>query len=117
MSTPAEEPLPEHEFGYRRAAAKVREFPQKPGVYLMKDVAGLVIYVGKAKNLRNRAGAYFQKGADEDPRLYWIKEIGDIDFMECESEVDALLVESRLVKDIQPKYNRDLKDDKTYPYL
>jgi len=104
--------------GFRRAAAKVREFPQSPGVYLMKDSAGVVIYVGKAKNLRSRAGSYFLKGAEEEARTaVWIHEICDIDFMECESEVDALLTESRLVKDIQPKHNKELKDDKTFPYL
>ncbi len=106
------------ESGFRRAAEKVREFPQSPGVYLMKDSAGRVIYVGKAKNLRSRAGSYFLKGAEEEFRTaIWIKEICDVDFVECESEVDALLVESRLIKDVQPKYNKELKDDKTYPYL
>lgn len=104
-------------FGFRRAAAKVREFPQTPGVYLMKDSAGRVIYVGKAKSLRARAGSYFLKGAAEEQRTAWIHEICDVDFVECESEVDALLVESRLVKDIQPKHNKELKDDKTFPYL
>jgi excinuclease ABC subunit C len=108
----------EWSFGYRRAAAKAKEFPQKPGVYLMKDSAQRVIYVGKAKNLRSRASSYFQKGAEEERRTaHWIKEIADIDFIECESEVDALLVESRLIKDVQPKYNQELKDDKTFPYL
>lgn len=108
----------EHEFGYRRTAMKVREFPTTPGVYLMKDVAGLVIYIGKAKNLRSRAGSYFLKAAREDPRTAnWVLEIADADYMECESEVDALLVESRLIKDIQPKHNRELKDDKSFPYL
>jgi excinuclease ABC subunit C len=105
------------EFGFRRAAAKVREFPRTPGVYLMKDSAGRVIYVGKAKNLRNRAGSYFLKAAQSDQRTYWVREIGDIDYLECQSEVDALLTESRLIKDVQPKYNRELKDDKTFPYL
>src|SRR5690606_36851550 len=103
--------------GMRRAAQKVREFPQRPGVYLMKDSAGRVIYVGKAKSLRSRASSYFLKAAREDPRTSWVEEIADIDFVECESEVDALLVESRLIKDIQPKYNKELKDDKTFPYL
>jgi len=88
--------------GFRRAAAKVKEFPQKPGVYLMKDAAGRVIYVGKAKNLKSRASSYFQKSAEEEQRTaIWIKEIYDVDFMECDSEVDALLAESRLIKDIQ----------------
>lgn len=108
----------EHEFGYRRTAMKVREFPTTPGVYLMKDAAGVVIYIGKAKNLRSRAGSYFLKAAREDARTAnWVLEIADADYMECESEVDALLVESRLIKDIQPKHNRELKDDKSFPYL
>ena len=113
----ADESSPAHEFGYRRAAAKVREFPQKPGVYLMKDAAGRVIYIGKAKHLRSRAASYFNRGANDEFRLHWIPEICDIDFVECESEVDALLMESRLIKDVQPKYNIEMKDDKTFPYL
>jgi excinuclease ABC subunit C len=104
--------------GFDHAAKKVRTFPQGPGVYLMKDVAKRVIYIGKAKSLRSRAGSYFLKAAAQDPRTAtWIGEIADIDFVECESEVDALLMESRLIKDIQPKFNKDLKDDKTFPYL
>ncbi len=100
------------------AAEKVRSFPHTPGVYLMKDAAGRVIYVGKAKDLRNRAGSYFHKAAAEDARTaQLVQEIRDIDYLEAESEVDALLVEARLVKDIQPKFNTDLKDDKTFPYL
>ena len=100
------------------AAEKVRTFPQTPGVYLMKDAAGRVIYVGKAKNLRARAGSYFLKAAAEDRRTAdLVREIRDIDYLEAESEVDALLMESRLVKDVQPKFNSDLKDDKTFPYL
>jgi len=100
------------------AAEKVRSFPQSPGVYLMKDAAGRVIYVGKAKNLRARAGSYFLKAAAEDRRTAdLVREIRDVDYLEAESEVDALLLESRLVKDVQPKFNSDLKDDKTFPYL
>lgn len=107
-----------HDFGFRRAAAKVREFPQEPGVYLFKDSAGVVIYVGKAKNLRSRAGSYFLKAAEVEQRTAsWIHEICDADFLQCESEVDAVLAESRLIKDIQPKHNKDLKDDKSFPYL
>lgn len=104
--------------GFQHAASKVKTFPQTPGIYLMKDAAGVVIYVGKAKNLRSRAGSYFLKAAAEDSRTAgWIGEIADIDFLDAESEVDALLMESRLIKDIQPKHNKDLKDDKTFPYL
>ncbi|MFT5304129.1 MAG: excinuclease ABC subunit C, partial [Mariniblastus sp.] len=100
------------------AAAKVKKFPQTPGVYLMKNVGGVVIYVGKATNLRSRAGSYFLKAAAEESRTAnWIGEIADIDYMDCESEVDALLVESRLIKDIQPQHNKIQKDDKSFPYL
>lgn len=103
---------------FHRAAEKVREFPTTSGVYLMKDSAGRVIYVGKAKNLRSRAGSYFNKQAFEERRTaVWISEVADIDYVDCESEVDALLMEARLIKDIQPKYNIDLKDDKSFPYL
>ncbi len=101
-----------------QAAQKVRSFPHAPGVYLMKDGAGRVIYVGKAKDLRNRAGSYFLRAAAEDPRTArLVQEIRDVDYLEAESEVDALLIEARLVKDIQPKFNQDLKDGKTFPYL
>lgn len=104
--------------GFAAAAAKVREFPQTPGVYLFKDSAGRVIYVGKAKNLRARAGSYFLKAAAEERRTAeLVKEIHDIDFLPADSEVDAVLAEARLIKDIQPRFNSDLKDDKTFPYL
>ncbi len=103
---------------FEQAAAKVKTFPQKPGVYLMKDSAGVVIYVGKAKSLRSRASSYFLKAAQEEVRTAaWVNQIADVDFIECESEVDALLAESRLMKDIQPQHNTLLKDDKTFPYL
>jgi excinuclease ABC subunit C len=97
---------------------KVRQFPNTSGVYLLKDSQARVLYVGKAKNLRARAGSYFQKTAVDNPRIKeWIGEVADIDFLATDSEVDALLLEARLIKDIQPKYNANLKDDKTFPYL
>ena len=103
---------------FERAAEHVRTFPQTPGVYLMKDAAGVVIYIGKANNLRARAGSYFLKAAREEPRTAnWVHLIADADFIEAESEVDALLMESRLIKDIQPQQNRELKDGKSFPYL
>lgn len=112
---PPSEPLPDDN---SLAAEKVRSFPHAPGVYLMKDEAGRVIYVGKAKDLRNRAGSYFLKAAAEEKRTArLVQEIRDIDYLEAESEVDALLVEARLIKDIQPKFNQDLKDGKSFPYL
>jgi excinuclease ABC subunit C len=97
---------------------KVKLFPASPGVYLMKDSQGRVLYVGKAKNLRNRAGHYFTQAAAEDRRTAdLVKLIADIDFLPADSEVDALLLEARLIKDIQPRFNIGLKDDKSFPYL
>lgn len=97
---------------------KARKFPGAPGVYIMKDAQGVVLYVGKAKNLRNRASHYFTKAAAEDARTCeLVKLIADIDFLPAESEVDALLMEARLVKDIQPRFNVELKDNKSFPYL
>ena len=105
-------------FGFRQALAKVREFPQTPGVYLMKDSAGRVIYVGKAKNLRAGPAAISSKPRPKTAAPpTWVREIADIDFIAAESEVDALLIEARLIKDVQPKFNQELKDDKTFPYL
>ncbi len=97
---------------------KVKTFPHAPGVYLMKDGDGKVIYVGKAKSLRNRAGSYFTAQAAVERRTAeLVKHIVDIDFIPTDTEVDALLTEARLVKDLRPQFNSDLKDDKTFPYL
>jgi len=99
-------------------AEKAKTFPTTPGVYLMKDQQGVVLYVGKAKNLRNRASHYFTKAAAEDRRTAdLVPLIADVDFIAADSEVDALLLEARLVKDIQPRFNVGLKDDKSFPYL
>ena len=109
-TTAPEAKLPPHE--------KVKTFPTTPGVYLMKDERGDTIYIGKAKNLRSRASSYFLKEAAENLRTCeLVQHIRDIDFIPCETEVDALLYEARLVKDLQPKFNKDLKDDKSFPYL
>lgn len=119
-SNPSETPSPktQAEF-FLRAAEKVRaKFPDTPGVYLFQDQSGRVLYIGKAKNLRARAASYFLKAAADDLRTSrLVQEAFDIDFMEAESEVDALLLEARLIKDIQPKFNTELRDDKTFPYL
>jgi excinuclease ABC subunit C len=115
---PVELPKSQAEF-FARAAEKVRsKFPSAPGVYLFQDKAGRVLYIGKAKDLRARAGSYFLSAAAGDQRTArLVREAYDIDFVEAESDVDALLMEARLVKDIQPKHNRDLRDDKSFPYL
>ncbi|WP_199590036.1 excinuclease ABC subunit UvrC [Bremerella cremea] len=118
---PAENPQqgkPAEHVPFTLTADKVRKFPTTSGVYIFKDDKGRVIYVGKAKNLRSRASSYFLAEAAVDQRTgYWVNEIADADFLETENEVDALLAESRLIKDVQPKYNKEQKDDKTFPYL
>ncbi len=97
---------------------KVRSFPKSPGVYLMKDDRGRTIYVGKAADLRSRVLQYFQPSADLGPKKeQMVSEVTDLEFLPAESEVDALLTEARLIKDIHPRYNARLTDDKTFPYL
>ena len=110
---------PEPEFDTSDPYTKVRRhFPTTPGVYLMKDDKGRVIYIGKAVNLRSRAGSYFTKAAEVEHRTAdLVRQIRDIDYISTDTEVDALLLEARLVKDIQPIFNQELKDDKTFPYL
>jgi len=119
MPIPMPEPTPDTTPNAPEALRnKVRALPKTPGVYLLKDAQGRVIYIGKAKNLKSRVGSYFVKGAAEDLRIRdWIGEVADLDHLEADSEVDAVLMEARLIKDIQPRHNADLKDDKSFPYL
>lgn len=106
----------------RRLRERLAHFPKTPGVYLMKDESGRVLYVGKARDLRARVSSYFQDSADllrtRGPAIAdMAARVADVDFLECETEVDALLTENRLIKDIQPPCNERLKDDKSFPYL
>jgi excinuclease ABC subunit C len=102
----------------RDPAKKAHLFPTGPGIYLMKDGAGNVIYVGKAKNLRSRASSYFSAEAVNDIRIRdWIGFVRDVDFIETADAIAAMFTEARMIKDIRPKFNKDLKDDKTFPYL
>jgi excinuclease ABC subunit C len=107
---------------YERIREKIRGFPTGPGLYLMKDSADKVLYIGKAKNLRSRAGSYFQPSTDlvatRGPMIAeMIGKVVGVDYLETPNEVDALLSEARLIKDIRPPYNSDLVDSKTFPYL
>ena len=98
--------------------AKAHSLPRAPGVYLMKDQKGRVIYVGKANCLPDRVSSYFVPSADLGPKKQpMIDIIDDFDIVECEGEWEALLAEARLIKDIHPRFNVRLTDDKTYPYL
>ncbi len=102
----------------QRLSEKARALPKVPGVYLMKDAEGRVLYVGKAVCLPDRVGSYFVPSADlgarKQPMLDWVT---DVEVLECEAEWEALLLEARLVKDLHPRFNELLKDDKTFPYL
>src|SRR6187397_3062902 len=102
----------------QKLAEKARQLPKAPGVYLMKDAAGRVIYVGKSASLRDRVASYFQASTRlEHKKSGLLDHVVDFDFIQTESEVEALLAENRLIKDIQPRYNARLLDDKTFPYL
>jgi excinuclease ABC subunit C len=92
--------------------------PMKPGCYIMKDVNGKIIYVGKAKKLRNRVRSYFNASAENNPKTMSLREhIVDIEVIITETEVQALITEETLIKQHQPHYNISLKDDKRYPYI
>jgi excinuclease ABC subunit C len=102
-----------------RLKARLKEIPERPGVYLHKNAAGEVIYVGKARNLRNRVNSYVVgKGSRSHPLTNaLLGEIEDIDFVTTNNELEAILLENNLIKANQPRYNILLRDDKSYPYL
>ncbi len=97
---------------------RLKNVPLKPGVYLYKDKEGEVIYVGKAKALRNRMRSYFQSLDKLHPKVKaMMNRVADFDFIVTNNEVEALILENNLIKSYQPRYNMQLRDDKTYPYL
>lgn len=97
---------------------KIQNLPQSPGVYQFKDATGKVIYVGKAKNLKNRVKSYFVKSQPLNPKINaLVSKIHDIEIIVTSSEVEALILEANLIKKLKPKYNVSLKDDKSYPYI
>jgi len=97
---------------------KIRTIPTEPGVYLYKNAAGEVIYVGKAKNLRSRVGSYFHEGRWEDSKTgTLIREAVDVDYIVVRNNKEALALENNLIKQRKPRFNILLRDDKTYPYV
>jgi len=97
---------------------RLKNVPLQPGVYLFKDDKGQVIYVGKAKRLRNRLRSYFQSPQRLEPKVRALmNRVKDFDYIVTETEVDALVLENNLIKAYKPRYNIQLRDDKTYPYL
>src|SRR3954463_3998906 len=101
-----------------KLSEKAKGLPKAPGVYLMKDDKGRVIYVGKSASLRDRVASYFQASTKlEHKKVGLLDHVVDFETIQTDSEVEALLAENRLIKDIQPRYNARLLDDKTFPYL
>lgn len=98
--------------------AKLDTIPSRPGVYLMKDARGAVIYVGKAVNLRSRVRSYFQASSQHGPRTRrLVEDVADLEWIVTDTELEALILENELIKRHQPRYNVRLKDDKNYPYI
>jgi len=97
---------------------KLAALPAKPGIYQFRNSAGKIIYVGKAKNLRNRVRSYFRNQQQHSGKtLVLVSHITDFEVIITSSEVEALILENNLIKELKPRYNVNLKDDKTYPYL
>jgi excinuclease ABC subunit C len=97
---------------------KIRTLPAEPGVYLYKNAAGEIIYVGKAKNLRSRVASYFHEGRGQDAKTgTLVREAVDVDYIVVANNKEALALENNLIKQKKPRFNILLRDDKTYPYV
>lgn len=96
---------------------KLENIPTLPGVYQFINEKGKIIYVGKAKNLRNRIRSYFQKNLDSPKTIALVNKINDIEVIITDSEIEALVLENNLIKEFKPRYNINLKDDKSFPYI
>ncbi len=96
---------------------KLNNLPSSPGVYQFKDSTGKVIYVGKAKSLKNRVRQYFHTKQSYGRISVMVSKISDLELIQTDSEIEALILELNLIKELKPRYNVNLKDDKTYPYI
>ncbi len=97
---------------------KLEHLPKTPGCYLFKNGEGKIIYIGKAKILRNRVRQYFQEGKRDDTKVaVMVSKVVDLEVIQTDSEIEALILESNLVKEHKPRYNIELKDDKSFPYI
>jgi len=96
---------------------KANALPLRPGVYIMKNAAGSVIYVGKSRKLKNRVSQYFQNGEKNVKTANMVRQVKDFDYYVCDTEIEALSLENTLIKQYSPKYNIRLKDAKSYPYI
>ncbi|MBR3862432.1 MAG: GIY-YIG nuclease family protein, partial [Clostridia bacterium] len=100
-----------------RLLDKANSLPLTPGVYLMRDVRGKVIYVGKSRKLKNRVSQYFPNGEKNYKTARMVALVADFDYFLCDTEIEALALENTLIKQYAPKYNIRLKDAKSYPYI
>ncbi|MBQ8207124.1 MAG: excinuclease ABC subunit UvrC [Clostridia bacterium] len=100
-----------------RLLSKANTLPLTPGVYIMKDKAGKVIYVGKSRKLKNRVSQYFQNSEKNLKTMKMVSLVHDFDYYLCDTEIEALTLENRMIKQYSPKYNIRLKDSKSYPYI
>ncbi|MFH0736903.1 MAG: excinuclease ABC subunit UvrC [bacterium] len=96
---------------------KLNNLPNTPGIYQFKDANGVIIYIGKAKNLKNRVRSYFLSNITNTKTLALVNKIEDLELIITTSEVEALMLENNLIKELKPRYNILLKDDKTFPYI
>lgn len=97
--------------------SKLNNLPDSPGIYQFKNAQGKIIYVGKAKNLKNRVKSYFNNSQTSPKTLALVNKIFDIDLILTDNELEALVLENNLIKELKPRYNINLKDDKSYPYI
>ncbi|GAG70079.1 unnamed protein product [marine sediment metagenome] len=97
---------------------KISKLPDTSGVYFFKDKRGKIIYVGKANSLKSRVSSYFSSSSQHSPKINkMIKEIENVEYIPTSSEIEALILESKMIKSNSPYYNTQSKDDKSYPYI
>ena len=100
-----------------RLRDKANSLPTQPGVYIMKNSEGGIIYVGKSKKLKNRVTSYFSSNTHSPKTARMVSLVNDFDYIVCQTEIEALTLENVLIKKHSPKYNIKLKDAKSYPYI
>ena len=98
--------------------ARIKKFPQEPGIYMMRDASEAIIYVGKSKNLKSRVGSYFARTEDLNAaKRSMIEQVATISIATTQTEIEALVLETNLIKKHRPKYNILMKDDKNLSYI
>ena len=109
--------MPRNENDMKRLLEKANTLPMRPGVYIMRGVTGTVIYVGKAKKLKNRVTQYFRNSQKDTKTTNMVASVCDFEYYVCDTEIEALTLENTFIKQYTPKYNIRLKDAKKYPYI